>query len=196
MMSFMMTRWSVVPAGARSAPPVDRTSVRLRAGTPRSGTGPEEATPRPAEHAAGGEDGCGPRPGPRRDRSRTPPSVTTRSDRERRNTTADRSACAFPPDGGGRTRRARGSGRSSGQTGAALGAARLDDGPSTTGAHPRAKAVLAGSTAVVGLKGTLHGDLRTFGTKSHARREVTTMTCEGYGAPARTPNQGRQTTDM
>jgi len=56
---------------------------------------------------------------------------------------------------------ARGSDRSSGETSPALGAARFQDGTSCSSAHTSAKAVLACSTTIVGLIGTLHENLRT-----------------------------------
>ena len=103
----------------------------------------------------------------RRSRLRATAEPKARLDRERRAATAssaDRTrSCttttccgsAYRHDGGVRTRRARGSGSSSRQASAALGAPVLEHGAPGAGAHPGAKAVLAGTTAVVGLERTL-----------------------------------------
>ena len=47
--------------------------------------------------------------------------------------------------------------RSSAQAVTTLGTARLQDGTTSAGAHAVSKPVLAGSTAVIWLKGALHG---------------------------------------
>lgn len=47
--------------------------------------------------------------------------------------------------------------RSSAQAVTALGTARLEDGTTCAGAHTMSEPVLAGSTAVIWLKGALHG---------------------------------------
>ena len=110
---------------------------------------------RPASPAAAGAAGCAPPPNRRRVRSRTPCSTASSADRTRSCTTTTCCGSAYRHDGGVRTRRARGSGSSSRQASAALGAPVLEHGAPGAGAHPGAKAVLAGTTAVVGLECTL-----------------------------------------
>ena len=138
---------------------VDRTSVRQRWAERRSRAGPGAAAPsaggRPTVPAAGGEVGCGRRRNRRRVRSRTPCSTAPSVDRKGSCTTTTCCGSAYRHDGGVRTRRARGSGSSSRQASAALGAPVLEHGAPGAGAHSGAKAVLAGTTAVVGLERTL-----------------------------------------
>ena len=66
-------------------------------------------------------------------------------------------------DRGGRRRHDLESNRSSRQTCATLGTTRLEHGATTAGTHAGAEAVCLGTTAGIGLKGTLHGVLRLSG---------------------------------
>ena len=143
-----------------------RTFVRTREHGRRTGTGRVERRNRRAGRAACAGVDFVVRLVRRRDRWRRPPSAGPVLDRGRTNTTADRPARVFRHAGGGRRRRVRGPGRSSGQTSAALGAPGLQHGATGAGAHARTESVLAGSAAVVGLVGTLHDDLRTFEAES------------------------------
>ncbi len=161
--SGVTTRWSRHRGVDRAAGPtpseVDRTSVRQRRDGRRSAASPgaaaSSAGARPATPAAGGGVGCAPRRNRRRGRSRTPCSTASSADRTRSCTTTTCCGSAYRHDGGVRTRRARGSGSSSRQASAALGAPVLEHGAPGAGAHSGAKAVLAGTTAVVGLERTL-----------------------------------------
>ena len=74
-----------------------------------------------------------------------------------------RGGTAHRHDRGGRRRHDLESNRSSRQAGATLGAAGLEHGPATAGAHAGAETVRLGTTTGVWLKGTLHGDLRIWG---------------------------------
>jgi len=100
-------------------------------------------------------------------------------------------------------RRVRGSGRSSRQTGSALGATGLQHGAARAGAHTRTEPVFAGSAAVVGLIGTLHDALRTLlDAESRTVRgtndavQLHRLTCQGYGHTGTRANQWGQTTTM
>ena len=146
-------------------------------------------------HVDDGGGGCDRPPNRRRGRWRTPAAAEPRRDRARTSTRVDRPALAHHCAADGRRRHDDGSGRSSRESGAALGATGLQHGAAGRGAHASAKAVLAGSAAVVGLKGTLHGDLRTmFGATPNGRDPTTPassdvrpqtgvprLTCQGYG---------------
>ena len=111
----------------------------------------------PAPHEVDGVADCVTRRTRRRARWRTPPAGEPGRDRGRTNTTADRSGPEPRRAGGGRRRRVRGPGRSSGESGPALGPAGLQHRTTGASAHTRTEPVLAGSAAVVGLIGTLHG---------------------------------------
>ena len=76
-------------------------------------------------------------------------------------TTASRSGRDDHDGSVARTHVARGSGRSSRQTGAALEPPGLEDGPTGPGAHAGAEPVLAGPATGVRLEGALHVRLRT-----------------------------------
>ena len=72
-------------------------------------------------------------------------------------------------DRGGRRRHDRESNRSSRQASATLGATALSTARPPRVRHAGAEAVLLGSPVIVGLKGTLHEDLRTLGRHSSSR---------------------------
>jgi hypothetical protein len=133
----------------------------MRVGRPRSGTTRQARCERAAAPVTVDEVGCAGRRTRWRARWRTPRGAVPGQDRGRTNTTADRSARGFPLAGGVRSRRVRGSGRSSGQADATLIAARLEDGTTGAGAHAGTEPVGLGTAAGVGLKGTLHDSLRT-----------------------------------
>lgn len=80
----------------------------------------------------------------------------------------------FPRAGGAGTRPARGCGRSSREALAALETATLEDVATSASAHPSAKAVLLGTTQVVGLVGALHADLLGDSRRQGASRGYTT----------------------
>ncbi len=108
-----------------------------------------------AMHGGGGGADCAPRRVRPRVRLRTPYSTASSPDRTSSCTTTMCCGSACRHDEGVRTRRARGSGSSSREASAALGAPVLEHGAPCASAHPGAKAVLAGTTAVVGLERTL-----------------------------------------
>lgn len=139
---------------------VDRTCVRPTWPGRRSGAGPAGAAN--AGRGRSGWLGCGAGSGsvapPTRTRGRTRTLHTWRSSRGRdtRYTREPIGGSAYHHAPTVRTRRVRGSDGSSRQTGAALGAAVLQDGTPGAGAHPSPKAVLLGPAMGVGLKCTLH----------------------------------------
>jgi len=162
----MSARVSVVePPRRSSAPPTParRTYVRMHRLGRRTGTTPAGRRSRGVRPASAGADGCVPRRIRWRARWRTPRGAEPDWNRERTSTTADRSAPGPRLAEDERRPRGRGSGRSSRQTGATLGATGLEHGAPGTGAHPSAEPVLASSVAVVGLEGAFHDDLRTLG---------------------------------
>ncbi len=107
------------------------------------------------------EHGCERRRVRARDPVRTPHAAVWRflEDRVCRCTTRLRPERAVRPQQCVRTRGALGCARSSRQTVTALGAPRLQHGTASTGAHPKAEAMLLGPAAVIGLVGALHAAL-------------------------------------
>lgn len=148
---------------ARSASPdrtaVRRTNVRRRQEQPRSGTDRASVRWSAGRNAAAVGRDCAPRQDQRRGRWRRPLAVAAAWDRGRMCTRALRPAPAGPRRSTARSRRGRGCARSSRQTSAALVATGLDDSTPATRAHASTKAVLLGTTAVVGLVGALHAVL-------------------------------------
>ena len=109
---------------------------------------------------AGDEHGCVPRPTRCAWASKTPPGRHLRPGRA---LPARTSTILVRPDwsGTGQNRRDEGCDRSRRQTGATLGASRLQDGTTTLGLHPLAKSVLFRTTTLIGLKCTFHASLLT-----------------------------------
>ena len=152
---------------------------RVGSGTPRWSPGPparRRNSPRPgAPHRRGsrrlagspcggspGGDGVadfGPRRCPRSVQSRTRCVVVHPIPRRERHTTPSPTTSVVLRLGGVETRSGHAGRRSGRQPVPTLGAARLQNGAAGPGAHPRAEAVLLGSTTVVRLKGALHACL-------------------------------------
>jgi len=171
---------------ARPTVEVRRTSVRSPPAWPRSAAArpgsPSWSVGCPGSSAGGVATGCGSQRCPLRDRWRTRRGPAADLVDEDRSTTVDRSECGHHLDGGVRSRAGPGSGRSSRQSGAALGATRLEDRAPSTGTHPRTKTVLAGPATVVRLVGTFHSVLRTFETTDTSPGKlVTPLETEGRG---------------
>jgi len=163
-----MTRRIRTECAARSAP--DRTAVRRTIVTRRTAArrtdrspvgGRQRTRPAAAWPAADGEHGCVRRRARARGPGRTPHAVVCRclEDREGRCTTALQPGYAALARRCARTRCAPGCARSSRKTVTTLGAAGLQHCPAGSGAHTVPKAVLLGTTTVVGLECALHAAL-------------------------------------
>lgn len=105
---------------------------------------------------AGGAGDCGRRRDHGRDLSRRPPSAARSTDRADASTTEIRRAPSGHDDRSGRTQLGCGRGGSSGEAGAALGAAGLEHGASGAGAHAGTESVLLRTTMLIGLERSLH----------------------------------------
>ena len=193
-----------VPGRSPQQPPAParRTYVRVCRGVRRRDRSPAERRTAQESLEAGAGRGCVARRNRRRGRWRRPPAAGRDWDRGRTNTTASRSATGRLIAGGAGRRRVREPGRSSRQTGAALGPTGLQDRATASGAHPRTETVLAGSTSIVGLIGTLHGDLRNLRDNScslcgrRRQRPSSRLTSQGYGRRTTSGNRADQTTSL
>jgi hypothetical protein len=169
-------------AGARTSPNAAvRTSVRSQPVSHRSTTSPAVggATDRTLgrSRAGGVGVGCVSPPDHRRDRSRTPRASRSSSVPDTRCTTGTIAGFGARHATGSRTRDGRESAGSSRESGAALGAAVLDDVPAGARAHTSTEPVLAGTALGVRLVRTLH--LRLLVSAGRKRCRPPRSACSG-----------------